>query len=192
MRLCLLPAAAIGTLALSFLTTQASGADKYVLDPSHSSVTFRIEHVGISWVQGRFNTISGTSTVDSDDPTKSSFAMTIQTQSIDTNQVQRDKDLRSPDFFNVMQFPVMTFQSTKVSKTEGGLAVIGDMTLHGVTKSISFVLRGGKTAEFPKGTHRIGFFAELRLKRSDFGMTNMLGAVGDEVPIFVSFESIRQ
>jgi polyisoprenoid-binding protein YceI len=190
MRLGLLPAVAAATVALTALTARA--ADNYALDPAHCSATFRIEHAGVSWVQGRFDAIAGTCTVDSGDAAKSSFALTIQTESIDTNQPQRDKHLRSPDFFNVKQFPVLTFQSTKVSKADAGLEVTGDLTMHGVTKPITFILHGGKTAEFPKGTQRIGFFAGLILKRTDFGMNTMVGPVGDEVPVFISFEAVKQ
>jgi polyisoprenoid-binding protein YceI len=191
MRFGLLPAVTAAALALSALTASARAADNYTFDPAHCSATFRIEHVGISWVQGRFDTIAGTCTVDSEDASKSSFALTIQTESIDTNQPQRDKHLRSPDFFNVKQFPILTFQSTKVAKIDAGLEVTGDLTLHGVTKSVTLVLHGGKTAEFPKGTQRIGFFAGLILKRTDFGMNTMVGPVGDGVPVFVSFEAVK-
>ena len=167
-------------------------ADSYQFDPAHTSVTFKIQHVGISWVQGRFDDLAGACVVNSDDPTKSTFEMTIKMASVDTNVVQRDDDLRSANFFDVKQFPAMTFKSTAVKKVDAGLEVTGDFTLHGVTKSITFTLVGGQKAEFPKGTQRIGFVTELKLKRSDYGVAKMIPDVGDEVRIFISFEAVQK
>jgi polyisoprenoid-binding protein YceI len=170
----------------------ARAADEYTIDPAHTGVYFKIEHLGISWTFGRFDDAAGKCTVDKDDPSKSSFAMTIKIESLDTNNKMRDDHLRSPDFFNAKQFPVMTFTSTAVKAVAGGYEVAGDFNLHGVTKSITFPLRGGKEAEFPKGMHRIGFTTELTLKRSDYGMDKLLNAVGDEVTIAISFEGVRK
>lgn len=197
----------------------AAGApDRYALDAAHTSATFKIEHLGISWISGRFNDVSGTCAVDKADPANCSFEVAIKATSIDTNNAQRDEHLRSDDFFNVKQFPEMTFKSTSVRKaattqpaadgpatkptqddpksaatpSDAVYEVTGDFTMHGMTKPVTFVLRGGKEAEFPKGTQRIGFFAEFALKRSDYGMGKLPGAVGDVVKITVSFEATRQ
>jgi polyisoprenoid-binding protein YceI len=178
----------IGVLA----PAMARAADSYQFDPAHTSVTFKIQHVGISWVQGRFDDLAGACTLDPNDPGKSTFEMTIKTTSVDTNVAQRDNHLRSPDFFDVKQFPEMTFKSTSVKKVDAGLEVTGDFTLHGVTKAVSFTLVGGQKAEFPKGTQRIGFVTELKLKRSDYGMAKMIPDVGDEVRIFISFEAVQK
>lgn len=183
-------------LALSFgvgvLLTDTARAASYEFDPAHSSVTFRIEHLGISWVQGRFDELAGACTVDNDDPAKATLEMTIKTASINTNVSKRDEHLRSPDFFDVKQFPAMTFKSTEVKKGKDGLEVTGNFTLHGVTKPITLTLVGGQAAEFPKGTQRIGHVAEFKLKRSDFGMDKMIPDVGDEVRIFVSIEAVKK
>lgn len=170
----------------------ARAAETYQFDPAHTSATFKIQHVGISWVQGRFDDLAGACTIDANDPGKSTFEMTIKTTSVDTNVAQRDNHLRSPDFFDVKQFPEMTFKSTSVKKVDAGLEVTGDFTLHGVTKAITFTLVGGQKAEFPKGTQRIGFVTELKLKRSDYGMAKMIPDVGDEVRIFISFEATQK
>ena len=98
---------------------------------------------------------------------------------------------RSPDFLNVKQFPVLSFKSTAVKASEGGYEVTGDFTLHGVTKSLTFNLTGGKTAEFPKGTMRTGYSTDLVLKRSDFDIGGG-GAIGDEVYVSVSMEGVRK
>lgn len=182
------------TLATILMTcgAVAQAADTYKVDPVHSSISFMISHAGISNIHGRFNDFSGTITIDKDDPAKSSFALTIPIASIDTNNIKRDEHLRAPDYFNAKQFPNMTFQSTKVKAVDGGYEVTGDLSLHGVTKPVSFKLQGGdKVVEFPKGTQRIGLVSNFSIVRSDFGMTVEPKALGDEVPIVVGIEAAR-
>jgi polyisoprenoid-binding protein YceI len=174
------------------LASSAWAADEYTLDAMHSGVTFKISHLGLSWVHGRFNEVSGDFTIDPDNPGKCSFALKIKAESIDTNNQKRDDHLRSPDFFNVKQYPVLTFKSTSVKAGKDGYQVTGDLTMHGETKSVTFVLVGGKKAEFPKGVQRTGFSTDLTLKRSEFGMDKMLEAVGDDVHISVSFEGTKK
>ncbi len=155
-------------LGLLFLTACAAleAADPFEVDPTHSSVVFKIQHAGISSIFGRFNEMSGDFMIDKQDPANSSFALNIKANSIDTNNAARDKHLRSPDFFNTKQFPALTFKSTTVRRVEKGYEVTGDFTMHGVTKQITFVLEGGgKEIEFPKGRKRIGFTTALTLKR---------------------------
>jgi polyisoprenoid-binding protein YceI len=173
-------------------SSRAPAADTYAVDGVHSSVSFRIQHLGISEVHGRFNDFSGSFTIDKDDPAKSTFTLTIQVESIDTNQKQRDEALRGPQFFDVKQYPSMKFKSTAVKAVGDGYQVTGDLTMHGVTKSITFTLHGGKTAEFPKGVHRIGFTTDLVLKRSEFGMNNALGPIGDDVHIAIGLQGMRR
>jgi polyisoprenoid-binding protein YceI len=195
----------------------AGGPDSYAVDPAHTSATFRIQHMGISWVAGRFNDMSGKCMIDKADPTRSTFEMTIKAASIDTNNVKRDEHLRSPDFFDAKQFPEMIFKSTSVKRAaaqpaaDGATAktaqgdptfqpadadavyeVTGDFTMHGVTKPLTVILRGGKEAELPKGTQRVGFFSEFSLKRTDYGMDKLPGVVGNEVKIAVSLEAVKQ
>jgi polyisoprenoid-binding protein YceI len=171
----------------------AHAADTYTVDPVHSSVSFKIAHVGISYIHGRFDDVGGQFVIDKDDPGKSSFALSIKVETVDTNNPKRDEHLRSGDFFNVKQFPTMTFQSTSVKAVPGGYDVTGDLTLHGVTKPVTFTLKGGdKTVEFPKGMQRIGFTTTLVIKRSDFDMKAMLDALGDEVPIDIGVEGVKQ
>ncbi len=178
--------------SLGLLGAPARAGDNYAVDPVHSSVTFMIPHLGISYVHGRFNEVSGQFVVDTDDPGKSTFALAIKIDSVDTNNKKRDDHLRGPDFFNAKQFPQLAFESTSVKAVEGGYSVTGDLTLHGVKKEVTFALKGGKTAEFPKGTKRIGFTSTLILKRSDFGMDKLLEAVGDEVHIAIGAEGVKK
>jgi polyisoprenoid-binding protein YceI len=183
---------ALVSFALAFLApSPVRCAEEYSLDGMHSAVTFRISHLGLSWVHGRFNDVTGGFNIDPEG-SNSAFALKIGTESIDTGNKKRDDHLRSPDFFNVKQFPAISFQSTSVKPIEGGYEVTGDLTLHGVTKPITFTLKGGIKAEFPKGVQRTGYSTELTLKRSDFGMDKMLQAIGDPVHIAVSFEGVKK
>jgi len=166
-------------------------ADSYSLDPQHTAAIFKIKHLDISWTFGRFNEVAGDFVIDPE-PSRCDFTFTIKTDSLDSGLAKRDEHLRSPDFFNVKQFPYITFKSTGVQATEGGYQVTGAMYMHGVTRKVTFKLLGGKTAEFPKNTFRIGYTADLKLKRSDFGMSGLIGPVGDDVFIAVSFEGIKK
>jgi polyisoprenoid-binding protein YceI len=133
--------------------------------------------------------VTGTFTID---PAKTSFNLAIKTESIDTDNGKRDEHLKSPDFFNAKQFPEISFKSTSVKPVKDGYEVTGDLTLHGVTKSVTFSLMGGRTAELPKGVQRTGFSSELVVKRSDYGMDKFKEAIGDEVFISLSFEGTKK
>ena len=183
--------AAAFALTLSTLLTSAALADNYKIDPAHTSVVFHIRHMGISNVAGMFTETGGTFVVDSD-PAKMAFNAEIKVDSIFTGQQARDKHLKSPDFFNAKQFQTITFKSTKIEAAGDGYDVTGDLTLHGVTKPVTLHLVKGGEAELPKGTHRFGFTSDLTVKRTDFGMTNMVGMVGDEVKLEISFEGVKQ
>jgi polyisoprenoid-binding protein YceI len=182
-------------LALSVVAGVGSvgRADDYVIDAAHSGVTFQISHMGVSYIPGRFNEFSGNFTIDTSDPAKSSFSLTIKTESVDTNNSKRDEHLRAPDFFNAKQFPTITFASTAVKAVEGGYEVTGDLTMHGETKPITFSLKGGKTAEFPPKVIRTGFTSpQIVIKRTDFGVGKPMPVLGDDVYIAVSFEGTKK
>jgi polyisoprenoid-binding protein YceI len=146
----------------------------------------------LSYVHGRFNAFSGEFTLDSSDPSKSSFAMSIKPETVDTNNGGRDNHLRSPDFFNVKQFPTITFKSTSVKATEGGYEVTGDLTLHGTTNPVTFILKGGGSAEFPKGVKRTGYVTDFVIKRSEFGVGKPMPVLGDEVYVSIGFEGTKK
>ncbi len=184
----LVPLAAIVFLAVPAL------ADNYTVDTMHSSVSFKIGHLGLTSVHGRFNKFGGSFVVDPD-ASKCSFELNIKTDSVDTNNQQRDTHLRSPDFFNAKQFPEITFKSTSVKPIDGGYEVTGDLTLHGVTRSITFPLKGGKTVEFPqgKGVVHTGYTADLTIKRTDFEIAKAVGdMLGDEIAVSIGLEGIRK
>jgi polyisoprenoid-binding protein YceI len=175
-----------------FVSASFATAGDYAIDAVHSSVTFKVEHLAISWVHGRFNEVTGNITLNDSDPEKSTFAASIPVASIDTNNKSRDAHLKGEGFFNVKEFPNITFKSTAVKRGDRGYKVIGDFTMHGVTKPITLTFKVGKEVQFPPGTKRIGFTAELTLKRTDFGMKNMVGPVGDEVYIALGVEATRK
>jgi polyisoprenoid-binding protein YceI len=185
--------ATFAAIALVLALAAPARADDYVVDGVHAGITFKIQHVGLSYIFGRFNSFSGNFTVDPD-PAKCAFAMTIKAESIDTANAQRDNHLKSPDFFNAKQFPMISFQSSSVKAVPQGYEVTGDMTMHGVTKPVTFVLSGGKSAEFPRGVKRTGFSTDFVLKRSDFGVGAKVPpeAAGDDVHISVSFEGTKK
>lgn len=170
----------------------ASAADEYDYDLVHSSVSFKARHLDISWIHGRFNDVSGKFSLDRQDPTKSTFQLTIKADSVDTANPARDEHLRQPDYFDTKQFPTIEFQSTRVKAIEGGYEVTGDFTMHGTVKQITFNLMGGREIE-SRGIKRVGFSTELKLKRSDFGFDkNAIGPIGDEAIVIIDCEGMRQ
>jgi polyisoprenoid-binding protein YceI len=190
-RFTVLSALAIGLLAAA----QAPAADTYKIDPVHATAIFRINHFGSSFVYGRFDDVEGTFTVDEQKPEDVMFDVTIKADSIDTNSAARDKHLKSADFFSVNEFPTLTFKSTSVkSAGDKKYDVTGDLTIHGVTKSVNASVDFVGTADGTqmKMGFRAGYEAHLTIKRSDFGMDKLVGPVGDEVQLIVSLEGVKQ
>lgn len=181
----------IGVLACVVGTT-AFAADEYDYDLVHSSVSFKARHLGISWIHGRFNDVSGKFSLDREQPSKSTFELTIKVDSIDTANKARDEHLRQPDYFDTKQFPTITFKSTKTKVIEGGYEVTGNFTMHGKTQKIMLVLMGGKEYDF-KGTKRVAFSTEIALKRSDYGFDKRaIGPIGDKALIMIDCEGVKK
>jgi polyisoprenoid-binding protein YceI len=186
----------LATLATA-LAVPTRAADNYAIDPAHTSVIFGISHLGFSYTYGRFNKVAGNYALDEANPAGSSFEVTIETASVDTNDAKRDEHLRKPDFFNANEFPQITFKSTEVAgkkndKGETILDVTGDLTMHGVTRKVTLPVRLLKVGQGMGGEQRSGFLCETRLLRSEFGMTNMVPHIGDEVAVTISFEGVKQ
>jgi polyisoprenoid-binding protein YceI len=188
---------AVAALMLFSSFAQPARADEFEIDNSHTSVIFGISHLGYSITYGRFNKVSGAFSLDPAGPEASTFQFAVDASSIDTNDAKRDEHLRGPDFFNAAEFPVITFKSNKVAAkpTDAGKMVVvtGDLTMHGVTKPVTLELQ--KLGEGPGPTgkdFRTGFNCQTKLKRSDFGMANMVGPIGDEVAVTISFEGVRK
>ncbi|MDP5055229.1 MAG: YceI family protein [Marinomonas hwangdonensis] len=176
----------ITLLSLGLASTIAVAAD-YKVDPAHSAVTFEVGHLGVSTTPGRFNEMEGNYSY-SDDGKTGEVSFVIQSASIDTNHEARDKHLRSPDFLNVKQFPTLTFKSTSFD----GEKLVGDLTLHGVTKSVTFDVEKIGEGTDPWGGYRSGFEASTEINRSDFGITYFIPGVSDKTDITVYVEGIRQ
>jgi polyisoprenoid-binding protein YceI len=147
--------------------------------------------MNVSYFNGRFDEISGTVTLDDQNPAQSAFDLKISASSVDTANPKRDNHIKSPDFLNAKQFPTITFKSKSVSAGEKDVyEVQGDLTLHGVTKPITVkVTRTGQGPGPRGGGSVVGLESVFTVKRSDFGMSNMLQALGDEITITVGIEA---
>lgn len=164
-------------------------AETFSIDAAHSMVVFKIMHMGISPIYGRFNEVSGTFDADQQG-NLNSVSISIKTASVDTQVRRRDDHLRGPDFFNAVQFPNITFQSTSVQRvSDSEFDVTGNIGLHGVTRSQAVrVVRTGM-AELPNGGgFHIGGEATFAIDRSAFGMTLLPGAAGDRILIMLAFD----
>jgi polyisoprenoid-binding protein YceI len=187
-----LAAAGLALSAVSFAATPAP-AGNYKIDAAHSGAFFEVGHLGgVSRFMGRFNDISGDLVVDA--PEKSKIAVTIKTDSIDSNHEGLDKHLKSPDFFNAVQFPTMTFTSTTVKLDANGAGTIaGNLTLRGVTKPVTLQLKQVGSGKGMKGEQRVGYVATGSIKRTDFGMSyGVPGAATDEVDLRINIEGVKQ
>lgn len=182
-------------LIISDKTESEGHGNPYEIDTVHSAVIFRAKHMGVTYNYGRFNEFSGDITLDESNNSNSSVELQVKTESVDTANGKRDQHLRSPDFFNAKQFPLMSFKSTKVSQKTGQenmLEVTGDLELHGVKKSITVDVEKTGQANDPKGGELVGFLTTFTIKRSEYGMTYGLQGVGDEIQITVSIEAGRK
>ena len=187
-------------LALSLIPAFAMAQPKsepgtYQIDPMHSKVGFEVPHLVISSVEGNFKAFEGKIEV-AQDFSKSSVSAKIQTDSIDTGVAKRDDHLKSPDFFDVKKFPAMTFQSTSIKGTPAAFKMTGDLTLHGVKKSVVFEgsYLGAVTDGY--GKRKVAFQAKTKINRKDFGLTwnNVVEAgpvVGDEVTIELKIQAAK-
>jgi polyisoprenoid-binding protein YceI len=178
---------------LALAGTTAANADSFKIDPFHSAILFKIGHFGISNVYGRFDSFSGTFTLDQNDPSKDAVNVEIKTDSVDTNAPKRDADIKGPDFLNAAQFATATFKSTSVKKVDDkNYQVTGDFTLRGVTKPVTLNVQAIGSGTGPKGEVRSGWEATATLKRSDFDVKGLLPAVSDEVSLIISVEGVKQ
>ncbi len=183
------------TLLLSSMAfaDQPGGTYQFDKKGAHQFVTFKISHLGYSWLYGRFNDFNGTFTVDAENPENSQVTATIQTASVDSNHAERDKHLRSDDFLDVSEYPTATFKSTKIEKTgEKTAKITGDFTLHGVTKPVTLDAKLLGYGDDPWGGYRMGLEASTTLKLADFGITYDLGPASETVEIIISVEGVRQ
>lgn len=172
-----------------YATTAAEGIFK--VDPVHSSIVFRVKHNNVSYYWGRFNRMEGTFLIDPTTPSNSRIEVKVPTESVDTANEGRDRHLRSPDFFSAAEFPELAFKSKSFSsKGDNIYDVQGELTLHGQTKPVTVRVEDTGRGQGRRG-EVAGFEATLTIKRSEFGMTHMLGGIGDDVRIIVSLQGGR-
>jgi polyisoprenoid-binding protein YceI len=170
----------------------AAATTTWQIDPAHSSAQFAVKHLMISTVRGAFTSVKGSIQLDDKDITKSSVEVTIDVNSVDTRQPDRDKDLKSDHFFDADHFPTITFKSKKIEQVSPGkLKVTGDLTIRGATKEVVLDV-DGPTAPIkdPWGNQRIGVNASSKITRQDFGITYGPGMIGDEISITIDAEMI--
>ena len=169
----------------------AAFADTYTFDSPHTFPNFVINHLGFSNIHGRFNNTTGTMTMDREKGT-GSVEVVIDAASIDTGFKKRDDHLRSPDFFNVNEFPEITFKSTKVSFKGKGAEVTGNLTMKGVTKPVTLTVDSINCGPHPFNKKEMcGFGATATIKRSDFGVNYGLPAIGDEITLSLDAEAVK-
>ena len=168
-------------------------ADTYKIDSVHSFVIFKIKHFNTGNTYGRFNDPTGTIVVDDANPAGSSVEVEVKSDNVDTHEPKRDQHLKKADFLDAVQFPAITFKSKSVEKgkDEGALDVTGDLTLHGVTKSIKVTFLKTGASSDPKMGTRVGYEGTFTIKRADYGMNFMPGAVGDDVQLTVAVEATK-
>ena len=169
------------------------------IDPNHSHIQFSARHMMITTVRGRFERFTVAVEADEDDPTRSSVDVEIEAASVDTRNAQRDADLRSANFLDTDQYPLITFKSTRLEQVDQSHGrFVGDLTIRGVTKQVVLDVEYAGLAKSPWGTTSAGFNATTKISRKDWGLTwNMVletggVMVGDEITIDIEVELIKQ
>ena len=174
------------------------GTTHWSIDPSHTHVGFGVRHLMISTVKGRFAEVTGTVSLENEDPGTAKIDVTIDVASIDTGVSQRDDHLRSPDFFDVARFPTLAFKSRRIERAGAdALRVTGDLTIRDVTREVQLDVMELGSVRDPWGGQRAGYSASARINRSDFGLSWNQAletggfVVGDEVALTLEVELVR-
>jgi len=183
-------------LAAALSLPAAAATSTWQIDPAHSAAQFAVKHLAISTVRGAFTSVKGTVQFDDKDIAKSSVDVTIDVNSVDTRQPDRDKDLRSDHFFDAEHFPAITFKSRRIEQVSPGkLKITGELTIHGITKEVGLDVDGPTApVKDPWGNQRMAINATTKINRQDFGvkwnatMDNGGVVVGDEVTITIDAE----
>ena len=185
--------AILASMAWGLLLPTPAASSTWQIDPQHSSAQFAVRHLGLSTVRGAFSKLNGTMQLDDQDITKSTIEVSIDVNTVDTREPDRDKDLRSEHFFDVAHFPTITFKSKKVEQVAPGkLRVTGELSIHGTTKEVVLDVDGlTAPAKDPWGNQRIGASATTKINRNDFGVKGLPGVVGDDISITIDTELIQ-
>ena len=185
--------ASVLTAVLAMAAAAAAQAGTWQIDPNHSAAQFSVRHLGVSTVRGAFMKVSGSATYDPADAGKNTVDVTIDASSVDTRVQMRDNDLRSPNFLDVQKYPTITFKSKQAKSAGAGkLQIVGDLTIHGVTKEVTLDVDGPSAPiKDPWGNQRIGASASTKINRKDFGVNGAPGVVGDDITITIDTELIQ-
>lgn len=170
----------------------AAMAAEYEIDPTHSFVEFKIQHLGYSWMYGRFNGVSGNFKYDAEKPADSAIDVVVDTTTIDTNHAERDKHLRSGDFLAVDKFPKASFKSTGYTGDANGGKLAGVLTVHGVEKPVEIDLKKVGEGADPWGGYRAGFVGTYTMTREDFGIDYDLGPASASLDLEIGIEGIKK
>lgn len=183
---------AVTLLSVSGMAFSAPVNYKVDTKGMHASINFKIQHLGYSWLTGRFDKFSGNYVYDDKDLANSKINIKIDTKSVSTNNAERDKHLRSADFLNVSKFPESTFESTSIIGTDSEIQVKGKFTLNGVSKAI--VIQAHKIGEGkdPWGGYRSGFSGTTKIKLADYNITYNLGPASTYVELDLNIEGIKK
>ncbi len=188
-------------IAVAWLATPAlSNASEWRIDPSHTTVSFKVRHLGVTWVQGEFRKVSGKVRYDRKNPVAAMADIVIEAASIDTGNTRRDNHLRSDDFLLSEKHPSITFRSRAVKNAKAdSLDLIGDLTIRGITKEVVLKVADiSGEVKMRHGTVKIGASATTRINRQDFGVkfNSLLDTgglvVGNEVRITIDVELNKQ
>ena len=180
-------------------TQPSTKTSTWNIDPAHSMAEFKVRHMMIANVKGTISKVSGVLTLDEANITNSKVESSIEASSIDTREADRDTHLKSADFLDVEKYPTLSFQSGRINKVgDGELSVEGDLTIHGVTRKVTFQVEGPTPpAKDPWGNERVAVSASTKISRKDFGLTWNAALetggilVGDEVTITLDVEFIK-
>ncbi|WP_372591609.1 YceI family protein [Guyparkeria sp.] len=184
-----------GAIALPAVTLPVSAqAAEYVIDTEgqHAFIEWRINHLGFSWLYGRFNDFEGGFEYEDGAIEDASVDVTIDMASLDSNHAERDKHLRGDDFFDVKEYPEATFKSTGIESTDDGFVITGDLTMRGVTKEIEIEAEKIGEGDDPWGGYRAGFHGTTTLTLKDFGIDYDLGPAATTAEVTLSVEGVRQ
>ena len=190
-----LPLVLFSLTALSVVSLWAApAAATYQVDPVHSTARFKVKHLSTSWFFGRFTGISGSVVFDQDDSSNSSVSIEIKADSIATKADRLNAHVKSPDFLNAVQFPVISFKSTKVEKNgEKSYRVTGDLSIRGVTKSITVPVEHVGNSNIPNMGERQGFSTSFEINRRDFDVNyGADNVVGDNMTIYLDIEAVKR
>lgn len=185
-------------LVVSSVVTTSAWATDYKIDPTHTSVGFKVKHLAISSVPGKFVDVKGSFSFDPAKIENAKAEAEISVASIDTNEAKRDDHLKSPDFLDAAKFPSIAFKSKKIEKVSNSeFNAVGDLTIHGVTKPVTLKVTYGGAAKDPWGNERAAFLATAKINRKEFGLTwnKVLETgglvVGEDVEISLEVEGIK-